>query len=119
MEIFQMLEFSQEWIDLGIITPAKLKQLEAIWDIGEDVNTEHYRWGAFLDFIKSKALLDEKTANALYELGENDPDVAMGSSMMAHILRHKNCPKSLLQRGAKSEKRFLQKIANEKLTTLG
>jgi hypothetical protein len=94
MEIFQMLEFSQEWIDLGIITPAKLKQLEAIWDIGEDVNTEHYRWGAFLDFIKSKALLDEKTANALYELGENDPEVAMGSSMMAHILRHKIAPRA-------------------------
>jgi hypothetical protein len=118
MEIFQILEFSQEWIDLGIITPAKLKQLETLWTTREDVNTEHYRWGAFLDFIKSKVLLDAETANALYELGENDPDAAMGGSIMAHVLRHKNCPKSLLQRGVKSEKRFLQKIANEKLTTL-
>jgi hypothetical protein len=72
----------------------------------------------FLLLIKSKSLLNEETANALYELGKNDPDVIMGSSMMAHVLRHKNCPKSLLQRGAKSEKRFLQKIADQKLTTL-
>jgi hypothetical protein len=118
MEIFQILEFSQEWIDLGIITPDKLKQLETLWATGEDMNTEHYRWGAFLDFIKSEALLDEEMANALYELGGNDPDAATGGAMMAHILRHKNCPKRLLQRGVKSEKRFLQKIANEQLTTL-
>lgn len=115
MDIFRTLEFSQAWIDLEIITPAKLKQLEAAWATGEDTNTEHYRWGAFLDFIKLKASLDEQTAKALYDLGENDPDSAMGGSMMVHILKRKDCPRDLLERGAKSEKKFLQKVANEKL----
>jgi hypothetical protein len=100
MEIFRILKFSQAWIDLGIITPAKLRQLETVWATGEDLNTEHYRWGAFHDFIKSKALLNEETANALYKLGENDPDVAMGGAMMAHVL----CRKVALRACLKEER---------------
>jgi hypothetical protein len=118
MDIFHILEFSQAWIDLGIITPAKLEQLEAAWTTGEDENTEHYRWGAFLDFIKLKESLDEKTAKALYDLGANDPDIAMGGSIMANILHRKDCPRDLLEKAAKSEKKFLQKIASKKLATL-
>ena len=119
MDIFRELEFSQEWIDLGIITPAKLKQLEAKWATGEDTNTEHYRWGAFLDFIESKESLDENTARALYNLGANDPDGVMGSSIMAHVLRRKDCPNDLLELAAKSAEKFLRKIANERLAAKG
>lgn len=119
MDIFKQLEFSQEWVDLGIITPAKLDQLEAEWATGEDKNTEHYRWSAFLDFVKSKELLDEETAKALYSLGANDPDGAMGGSIMAHILRREDCPKDLLELAATSEEMFLRKIANEKLAAEG
>jgi hypothetical protein len=115
MDIFQTLEFSQEWIELGIITPAKLEQLKAEWDTGEDTNTEHYRWRAFLDFMQSRPSLDEDTAKALYNLGSKDPEVNMGGSMMAHILRWKDCPKDLLESATKAEEKFLRKIANERL----
>jgi hypothetical protein len=119
MDIFRELEFSQEWVDLGIITPAKLKQLEAEWTTGEDTNPEHYRWRAFLDFIEAKESLDEHTARMLYNLGANDPDGVMGGSIMAHILRRKDCPKELLERAVKSEEKFLRKIANERLAAKG
>lgn len=119
MDIFRELEFSQDWIELGIITPTKLKQLEAEWVTGEDTNPEHYRWRAFLDFMASKVSLDENTARALYNLGANDPDVAMGGSIMANVLRRKDCPKDLLESAAKSEEKFLWKIANERLAEKG
>jgi hypothetical protein len=119
MDIFRKLEFSQEWIDLGIITPAKLKQLEYEWSAGEDTDTEHYRWRAFLDFIESKESLDDNTARALYNLGANDPDGAMGGSIMANVLRRKDCPKDLLELAVKSEEKFLRKIANERLAAKG
>lgn len=114
-DIFYILEFSQEWVDLGIITPAQLKQFEVEWTKGEDRNTEHYLWRAFLDFIKSKELLDEAIAGVLYKLGASDPDSTMGGAMMAHILRHNDCPKDLLEAAAKSEERFLQQIASARL----
>ena len=119
MDIFRELEFSQEWIDLGIITPAKLKQLESEWATGEDTNPEHYRWRAFLDFIESKVVLDENSARALYNLGANDRDGAMGGSIMANILRRKDCPKDLLELAAKSEEKFLRKMADERLAAKG
>jgi hypothetical protein len=119
MDIFRKLEFSQEWIDLGIITPSKLKQFEAEWAKGEDTNTEHYRWRAFLDFIEPIKSLDENIARAFYNLGANDPDSVMGGSIMANVLRRKDCPIDLLELAAQSEEKFLRKIANERLAAKG
>jgi hypothetical protein len=118
MSIFRELESNQEWINLGIITPANLSQIEAEWATSDDRNTEHYRWRAFLNFIQSKDFLDEITARRLYHLGASDPDSSMGGSIMAHILRRKDCPEDLLYAAAKSEEKFLQKIANDKLAQL-
>jgi hypothetical protein len=115
MDVLRELEFSQEWINLKIITPAKLKELEAKWASDEDTSTEHYRWGAFLGFVESKESVDEDTARALYSLGANDPAAVMGGSIMAHVVRRKEYPKDLLESAVKSEERFLRKIANERL----
>jgi hypothetical protein len=115
MDIFRTLEFNQAWVELGIITPEKLTRLAAEWARGEDTNTEHYRWRAFRDFIESKKVLDEHTAKALYNLGAQDPDLAMGGSIMAEILRRKECPKDLLEIAAKSDRRLLRKIADERM----
>ncbi|MCM3904950.1 MAG: hypothetical protein ND866_24905 [Pyrinomonadaceae bacterium] len=118
MSIFRELEFNQEWIDLGIVTPAKLIQIEDQWTGSDDKNPEHYRWRAFLDFIQAKDSLDAIAARRLYNLGASDPDSAMGGSIMAHILRRKDCPEDLLQAAVGSKEKFLQKIANEKLAGL-
>jgi len=115
MDIFQTLEFSREWIDLGIITPEKLKQLEAEWAKGEDRNAEHYRWRAFREFIEARESLDADMARALYNLGANDPDSAMGGSIMAEVLWRKDCPADLLESAASSGRKFLRKIANERI----
>jgi hypothetical protein len=114
MNIFRELEFSQEWIDLETITPAKLNQIVEEWVSSEDRNTEHYRWRAFLDFVESRDSLNE-IARRLYDLGATDPDSAMGGSIMAHILRRTDCPEDLLRAAAGSDEKFLQKIANKKL----
>ena len=119
MDIFRELEFSQEWIDLGIISQAKLDQLEAEWLTSDDRNSEHYRWRAFLDFIQLQVSLDPPIARRLYELGAGDPDAAMGGSMMAHVLRRKDCPEDLLREAAVSDQKFLRKIASERLANVG
>jgi hypothetical protein len=118
MDTFGTLGFSQEWVDLGIITPGELERLKAEWDAGEDTNTEHYRWRAFLDFMRSSHSLDADTARALYRLGSQDPEVNVGGAIMAHILRRQDCPKDLLEGAANAEEKFLRKIANERLAAL-
>jgi hypothetical protein len=119
MDIFRELEFSQEWIDLGIVSQAKLNQIEADWLTSDDKHSEHYRWRAFLDFMQLQVSLDPIVARRLYELGASDPDSAMGGSIMAHVLRRKDCPEDLLREAATSEEKFLRKIASERLAKLG
>lgn len=118
MNILRQLEFSQEWLDLGIVDPDKLHTLEFEWNSSNDKNPEHYRWRAFLDFLRSQEFLDPIIAKRLYDLGASDPDSAMGGSMMAEVLRRKDCPLDLLRVAAESEQKFLRKIAAEKLADL-
>ena len=116
--VFRELEFSQEWIDLGIITADSLNQIVEEWISSDDRCPEHYRWRSFLAFVESQDSLDEITARRLYNLGASDRDVSMGGSIMAQILLRKDCPLDLLRVAAGSEEKFLRKIANEKLMRL-
>ena len=115
MSIFRTSEFSQEGFDLGIIDSEKLQRIESEWNSSDDKNTEHYRWRAFLDFMESQEFLDPLIAKRLYDLGASDPDAPMGGSMIAHVLRRKDCPVGLLRAAAESEEEFLRKIAAEQL----
>jgi hypothetical protein len=36
MDIFRELEFNPEWIDLGIVSPEKLNEIEAEWLTSDD-----------------------------------------------------------------------------------
>lgn len=115
MDIFQKLEFTRKWIDLGIVTPAKLAELEAEWNEGVDTNSEHYRWRAFRDFMNAERNLDAETLRELYELGKNDSDSAMGGAMMVDILSRRDCPPDLIESALNSEEKFLRKAASGKL----
>jgi hypothetical protein len=42
----------------------------------------------------------------------------MGGSIMADILRRKDCPEDLLHAAAESEEKFLRKISNDKLAQI-
>ncbi len=118
MDIFSTLQFNQKWLELGIVTIAKLKNLEEVWKLGEDTNPEHYRWRTFLEFINSKESLNEQILKELYELGACDPDASMSRAMMADILRHRDCPIELLEMATNSTESSLQKIASAKLALL-
>ena len=116
--IFKVLQFSQQWIDLGILTQEKLEVLASDWEIGEDQNPEHYRWRIFSDFLKSIKVLDNNLAMSLYNLGKNDPDINMGGSMMAQILRRADCPSYLIQDALNAKEDFLVKIATKKIKNI-
>jgi hypothetical protein len=110
------LGFTQQWIDLGIVTPESIAWDTTQINEGEDPHYEHYRWRAFARFIKDQARLDPDLAIGLCRLGESDPDVSMGGSMMAQIVRHPECPDSLLRLAADSDQDHLRKIALIRIT---
>lgn len=44
---FVRLQFSKEWIDVGIITIENFTSIKKEYMKGKDHRTEHYRWAAF------------------------------------------------------------------------
>jgi hypothetical protein len=87
-------EFTEAWSKLGVLTPARLAALRAEWARGEDGNTEHYRWRAFREFPAEHRPLPPALVVALHELGAQDRDQAMGSSMMDTLVRLPECPEA-------------------------
>jgi len=132
-DFFKKLNFSSEWINLGIITPEVLEELkhthekelkelkqeyesdgtieEYSWRFSR-IDDEHYRWRVFIMFLEKNKNLPPETVKALYELGSNDPDDMMGGAMMEKLLYREDCPSELLEIASQSGREFLAKSAH-------
>lgn len=93
---FVNLQFSQEWIDVGIITSEDFLSIKKEYIKGEDHRTEHYRWGAFRAFLEGNNFIYPEIFYKLYNLGKNDPDYSMGRAMIFEIIKRLDCPQELL-----------------------
>ena len=110
-DIFEELQFSEDWVNLGIVTPELLEELKTEYEKGADTNTEHYRWRAFSRFMSSNKTLSPEVIKGLYMLGSKDPDELMGGAMMRELLDRKDCPRELLEVASQSDRGFLVKAA--------
>jgi hypothetical protein len=105
------LGFTAAWYTLGVVTPARVVELEQIWAHSDDKNVEHYRWRAFKDFLQHRRPLSPQVALALYELGATDADIGMGESMMHEVAALPECPLVVLERARASGRKHLIKAA--------
>jgi hypothetical protein len=110
------LGYTTEWLTLGIITESGIQEDVKEMAKGEDPPPEHYRWRAFTRFLNAQQPLSPLLARQLYDLGEADVDATMGESMMAEVLRHRDCPAALLQGALQSRHAHLRRIATHRLS---
>jgi hypothetical protein len=109
------LGFTQQWINLGIVSAADMEQDAVAARESGDSRAEHYRWRAFTKFLSAQTELPASLAVQLYELGVADLDPAMGGSMMATLLQRPDCPEKLLRQALDSERTHLRTIATARL----
>lgn len=109
---FKKSNFTDNWVNLGIITPEVLEELKIINKEETSFNDEHQRWRAFMMFWERNKNLSLEIMKALYELGSTDRDEMMGGSMMRALLNRNDCPLEILESASKSDKEFLKKAAN-------
>lgn len=105
------LGFTPAWFAAGVVNEEILARIKVAWDESDDRNTEHYRWGAFCDFLRSAPALSPALATELYALGEGDPDQGMGGCIMTRVLGKPGCPRSLIDAARKSARPYVAKIA--------
>jgi len=109
-----ILGFTDQWFSLGVMTDAILQEHIVVYESSDDQNSEHYRYGAFRRYLREHRPLSADMVDALYELGEADPDGAMGGSMMADILYLRECPESIFEKAAASDRKHLIKIVERR-----
>jgi hypothetical protein len=109
-----LLGFTPAWYALGIVDEEFLARARVRWDKGEDDNTEHYRYGAFREFLAAHRPLSSQLAVALYELGAADADQGMGEAMMVDIVFQPGCPEVVLAAAAASGRRSLVRAAERR-----
>lgn len=114
-EFARMLGFTSEWFALGVVDSTILTRQRVEWDKGEDDNTEHYRYGAFREFLAARRPLTPELAALLFELGKADPDWTMGGAIMADVVRLPECSRTVLDAALASGRKHLVQIAQRRM----
>jgi hypothetical protein len=83
------LGYSQDWLNNGILTENILTEQYKQLRLGEDDNTEHYRYRTLGDYFKSKAFFDNNTLRHILQLLQNEADINMASSATILLLKNK------------------------------
>lgn len=104
------LGFTEEWLRLGIVTPAQIAEAIQTFEQSDDKHSEHYRYKAFRDFLNRHRPLPPDLAIQLFELGDKDPDYSMGGAVMADILLRPECPPEVVEKSARSGRKHLVKM---------
>lgn len=109
--IFKKLQFNKDWIDIGIIDQKSFIKIKEKYLEENDNSSEHYRWLAFINFLKNNKNISGELLHKIYFLGKKEPDYAMGSSMRFKIIKHINCPVELINIAIQDKDRGLSKEA--------
>lgn len=109
-----VLGFSDRWFQLGLVTEEELCALRLEYEDSDDKNAEHCRYRVFRKYLGAHRPLPSATAEALYQLGAEDPDPGMGGAMMRDIVDLMECPPVVLERASASGEKRLVKAASQR-----
>ncbi|MEJ8843430.1 hypothetical protein WG954_13660 [Lacibacter sp. H375] len=114
--MLSQLGYSRKWIDNGILTETLLKQQFQEFNLGEDDNTEHYRFRTLAAFLQASTFKKERILEGILEILENDSDQSMASSVFISLLENEMLTSKQFEMVADSFKKFgewTQKYINE------
>ena len=101
--------FTPEWFQLGVVNADLVLRYEREWQASDDRHSEHYRYRAFRDYLNKARPLSEVQCAQMLELGDADPDLSLGGSIMADILKLPECPQSILRDALSSDRSHIVK----------
>ena len=102
--------FTSTWFTLGLIDGELLDAMCREWQEDGGHSPEHYRYRAFRRFLAANRLLSAELVTALYELGDADPEPAMGSALLADLALLPECPPAILNAARASDRPVLSQL---------
>lgn len=81
------LGYSQLWLNSGVLTDENLEaQIKQI-SLGEDDNTEHYRYRTLTNYFNQQTSFDNTILNKILRLLQSDGDKTMAGSATLDLLK--------------------------------
>jgi len=105
------LRFPAEWFAAGVVTAASAAEFAKYARRDPAKRIRYWRWMAFRDFLEEHTPLDADRCAALFELGRNEEDGALGTAMMCSVLHQPNCPAHVKREAASSGRDALRRAA--------
>lgn len=81
------LDYSQLWLDSGVLTADSLEEQIKELDLGEDDNTEHYRYRTLINYFNTQTSFDANILEQVLQLLQCDGDKAMAGSATVILLK--------------------------------
>jgi hypothetical protein len=81
------LGYSQLWLDSGVLTNDNLEQQHKELNLGEDDNTEHYRYRTLANYFNRQRSFDDDMLRQVLQLLQTDSDKTMAGSAALDLLR--------------------------------
>jgi hypothetical protein len=103
--------FPLSWFAAGIVTAESAKDFARLAAASPDHPARHWRWLAFRDWTEERSSLTPEECRAVYELGEADPDVNLGTAMMCHALFRRACPVDVREAAKHSDRAAVRRAA--------
>lgn len=79
------LGYSEKWLEYNFISEAILSNQITVFEKGEDINAEHFRYASFQNWLEGKDKLTDKEINQYIELAHDDKDKLMAGSAMKDL----------------------------------
>ncbi|WP_420571726.1 hypothetical protein [Kordia sp.] len=101
------LGYTEKWIRFGLLDQDILTKQIISFQNGDDSNTEHFRYQTFINWLETKADVNDVEIQNFVELAVEDKDQLMAGSAIVQLLRHPEI----------TDNQF--KFISEKLSTFG
>lgn len=83
----KLLGYSRKWLEYGILDQKELKIQIKEFEESDDKNTEHYRYGTFINWLQKKDSLTLREIKNYIELAKDDEIETMGGSAIKELFK--------------------------------
>ena len=84
-----LLDYTAEWLQIGILTEVALNDQLLELATGEDTNKEHYRYRTFTTFLTATTFSDAQITK-IVTLFQFDPDQTMAGSALVKLMEKRS-----------------------------
>lgn len=110
------LGFTDQWIGLGLLTDDVVGALEVECGMVDDPNPNHYRWKVYMRHLHGLSQIGEQHARDLYEVAQSEPETPLAAAMIGALVRHPQCPRTVLELVSSLPTRHLAEAARQRLS---